>query len=192
MVPKDGKIEYPYLLHTCPFVSVILRSEEQLHIGQGIQSWNGKISLEFTPSGSFVLYRNCDRSIQWTTNSDGKLGDMVRMQGDGNVVIYTKTAAPVWASGFAANACDGCTDLRLIGGTLCAFRLGKCTWTSAITQEDCPMNYTSTPASTSISYGPATTDASTKPYGPGSQSQGTKRLRTTLQKKWKCSFFYRG
>ncbi len=74
-----------------------LRENEVLEPGEALRSANGKFELCYQTDGNLVLYRRSDAKVLWATNRTGKPGQL-RMQDDGNLVIYGPMNEVVWAA----------------------------------------------------------------------------------------------
>ncbi|XP_066510859.1 B-type lectin plumieribetin-like [Hoplias malabaricus] len=85
-----------------------LSTSQELHKGECLISNNGNFKAIFQDDSNFVVYT---WKPIWASNTDGKPGNRLVMQGDGNLVIYDNSGHPLWAS----NSCNNSTgqDLRL-------------------------------------------------------------------------------
>ncbi len=60
--------------------------------------------LQYQASGNLVLNDNEYQVVQWTSGATlpaGQAAGDCNMQGDGNLVLYTATGTPYWATGTA-------------------------------------------------------------------------------------------
>jgi len=65
--------------------------------GQRVSSCDGRFALVMQTDGNLVLYQG--RTPLWASNTWGTPGFVAVMQGDGNPVVYDRTARPQWAAG---------------------------------------------------------------------------------------------
>jgi hypothetical protein len=72
---------------------------KSLSPGQSIDSKNGVYRAVFQQDSNFVVYENATQRPHWASNTAGKGGSKLIMQDDGNLVLYTKSNAPLWATG---------------------------------------------------------------------------------------------
>lgn len=93
-------------------VSNCLGTNGQLVVGEYLQSNNGLYRAKLDTDGRFCTYDTADAFITptWCTGSstDFPIGEappeaggpgILKMQGDGNLVLYTPISSPYWASG---------------------------------------------------------------------------------------------
>ena len=80
---------------------------EVLYSNQSITSANGRYKFIYQSDGNLVLYDG--GAPLWASNTDGRPVGVCIMQGDGNLVIYTRGGQPIWASNT-----DGRPGSRLI------------------------------------------------------------------------------
>ena len=79
----------------------------RLYPGQRISTADRRNTLVLQTDGNLVLYG--DGVPLWATGTDGKDVAFLSMQGDGNLVLYSRNNTPLWWSGTA-----GQPNLRLI------------------------------------------------------------------------------
>ncbi|GIF18205.1 hypothetical protein BJ973_008832 [Actinoplanes tereljensis] len=100
LLGKDGQI----VKQLYDSVQNILGVSQSLYPGQDLQSSNGHYRLIMQTDGNFVLY--LDKKAVWWTDTSGRPGSSVVMQGDGNLVVYDADRAAVWASDTSGTAAD--------------------------------------------------------------------------------------
>ena len=71
---------------------------EVLHPGESVTSANGQYTFTYQLDGNLVLCRNRDRHCSWATDTNGISPGVCVMQADGNLVVYSGDAKPVWDS----------------------------------------------------------------------------------------------
>ncbi len=74
-----------------------LAPNETLKKGASLTSRNGAYTLTLQTDGNLVLYRKGSGKALWASNTDGRPGLRVIMQGDGNLVLYGPLK-PLWDS----------------------------------------------------------------------------------------------
>lgn len=78
-----------------------LTSGQDLRTHQSLRSVNGQHTLTLQEDGNLCIYSNTGDSgfaFKWCAMSNGKNGKVLRMQADGNLVLYTAANEPVWNS----------------------------------------------------------------------------------------------
>jgi RHS repeat-associated protein len=71
-----------------------LTSNKELVRGQYLKSADGRFTFTYQTNGNLVI-RNQDNSVRWNAHTDGKASTRLRMQADGNLVLYNGSTA-VW------------------------------------------------------------------------------------------------
>lgn len=74
----------------------VMNVPEALFVGDVLRSRNGFNELKLEDTGDLVLYHNGVRA--WHTNTTGHAATSAVLQKDGNFVLYTASAVPVWAA----------------------------------------------------------------------------------------------
>lgn len=72
--------------------------------GQSIVSHGGTYRFTMHPDGNAVLYRTTPLQPVWATNTVGRGGSFLALQGDGQLVMFTAGGAKVWTSDFNPGA----------------------------------------------------------------------------------------
>ncbi|KAI4878113.1 hypothetical protein NFI96_014150, partial [Prochilodus magdalenae] len=72
-----------------------LFTNQELRKGDYLISNDGNHKAIFQEDGNFVVYT---WKPVWASDTYGKPGTRLIMQGDGNLVIYTSDGKPLWAS----------------------------------------------------------------------------------------------
>jgi hypothetical protein len=72
---------------------------ESLSPGQSVPACNGLARLAHQTDGNVVLYRNSDGAALWHTWTAGQPSATLRMQDDGNFVLYSASGLALWNSG---------------------------------------------------------------------------------------------
>lgn len=76
-----------------------IQYEQTIRKNEYLLSANGKYKLLLTEKGNLILYDK-DGHITWASNTEDKGATELRMQADGNLVLYKKERKdPVWATG---------------------------------------------------------------------------------------------
>lgn len=75
-----------------------LSANQNLTLGQRLDSANGSYRFVFQTDGNLVVRRVSDSAALWASNTNGKGGTRLTMQSDGNLVLYTSANAAVWSS----------------------------------------------------------------------------------------------
>lgn len=78
-----------------------LREGDILKPGQRMPQCNGRFELVMLTNGNLVLYMEGNVEL-WSSGTEGYPGAHVRMQSDGNLVIY-QDATPLWNTGTQGN-----------------------------------------------------------------------------------------
>jgi len=85
-------------LPSITYRNYLIGSENQtLQKGEALVSNNGHYQFIYQKDGNLVLSKTSDKTILWSSETQGKASDKVVMQADGNLVIYEGTTS-VWAS----------------------------------------------------------------------------------------------
>jgi hypothetical protein len=79
-------------------MSSTLGLNDTLTPGQSLSSPGGAFIASLQGDGNFVVYRVGNNTPLWSSNTSGKGGVKLIMQGDGNLVLYTSSNKPVWAT----------------------------------------------------------------------------------------------
>ena len=74
----------------------VIRPGEVLNPGQSISSRSGRYRFVYQSDGNLVLYDG--NAALWASHTRGRPLGVVIMQGDGNLVIYTRGGKPIWQS----------------------------------------------------------------------------------------------
>jgi hypothetical protein len=86
---------------TFPYGDTLLPGQ-RLNIGQGLISIDNSYIAIMQPDGNFVVYDACNTNVTssalWATGTNGKGGNFLNYQTDGNLVVYTSSNSAVWAS----------------------------------------------------------------------------------------------
>jgi hypothetical protein len=80
-----------------------MQPSEVLDLDTALTSANGKYTLRFQGDGNLVLATTSPDKYLWDRGTDGRQGETLVMQTDGNLVVYTLAGAPIWASNTAGN-----------------------------------------------------------------------------------------
>ena len=106
----------------------VLRAGEELQVGGRLVSSDGRVAME-TAGGGLAVRR--DGVVIWRNNLLDRNAAMLRMQSDGNLVLYTARGTPLWSSGTNGR---GPADLVVQGdGNLVIYaRGGRPIWNSGI------------------------------------------------------------
>jgi len=59
--------------------------------------------LHFTSAGNLELWNSASRRLLWESGTAGRGAARLKMQDDGNLVIYDDLQQPLWDSGTAGN-----------------------------------------------------------------------------------------
>jgi LysM repeat protein len=81
-----------------------LQAGASLTTGQSLTSANGDYTLTLQGDGNLVLSEG--GKAVWATGTNGKGAARLKVQEDGNAVLYTQDNAPVWASQTAGKGGD--------------------------------------------------------------------------------------
>jgi hypothetical protein len=79
----------------------VLSVGQRLNINDVLTSENGMYISRLQADGNFCVYkRNAsgNESFVWCSSTNGKSGSTLRMQDDGNLVLYTNSESPVWST----------------------------------------------------------------------------------------------
>lgn len=76
-----------------------LTQNQQLVVGQQLNSNNGRVNLIMQGDGNLVLYRTMFGLPLWASNTWGKPANVAIMQGDGNFVAYGPNGTAYWDTG---------------------------------------------------------------------------------------------
>ncbi|OQV21981.1 hypothetical protein BV898_04192 [Hypsibius exemplaris] len=126
-----------------------VRSGASMFTGDTIWSANGQIRMTLQANGDVVVYRACDHHSLMATNTYGSAANELKMQPNGNLILYgpADAAVPAWLP-FTSLSADGRrifwkastnssmatagASLRLENsGQLCLFKAsGPCLWRS--------------------------------------------------------------
>ncbi|CAL8251324.1 unnamed protein product [Arctogadus glacialis] len=87
-----------------------LSTNQELYKGDFLMSNNQEYKAVFQDDGNFVVYK---WSPIWATNSECSQACRVILQGDTDLVLYTKDDTPVWASGSHTTATNNRVRLTL-------------------------------------------------------------------------------
>jgi len=79
-------------------------ASQQLTVGDGIRSADGRYILVMQSDGNLVLY-SPSRAV-WASNTAGSGANTVIMQSDGNFVLYSPSRGAVWASNTAGSGAN--------------------------------------------------------------------------------------
>jgi hypothetical protein len=78
-----------------------MRSTEVLKPGESVKGCIGKATLIHRPNGNVALTDYAGGL--WNTNTAGQTTNVLAMQGDGNLVLYASSGAPLWHSQTGGN-----------------------------------------------------------------------------------------
>lgn len=107
----------------------VLASGATLAPDQSLRSRNGQYQLIQQTDGNLVLYR-APRSVVWSSQTTGE-GNRTVMQADGNLVVRSKSNAPLFHTGTAPNA--GAVLAMQDDGNLVVYSTaGKALWGRAL------------------------------------------------------------
>jgi len=113
------------------FAGNTLRVNQSLMRGQALYSTNGMYMLEFQRDGNVVLTRLRDRRVLWDTGTANSPAERLTMQGDGNVVLYTRFNRPIWNTGITGpNMRHGQVFILQDDGNLVVYSRGQVYWAS--------------------------------------------------------------
>ena len=76
-----------------------LTQNQQLSVGQRLDSHNGRVNLIMQGDGNLVLYRTMFGLPLWASNTWGSPVTRTVMQSDGNLVAYAANGTPFWSTG---------------------------------------------------------------------------------------------
>jgi hypothetical protein len=66
--------------------------------GEQLVSTDGRFRFILQNDGNLVLYRISDNVALWSSNTSSGKSVFLRMQGDGNLVLYGPNSFPLWNS----------------------------------------------------------------------------------------------
>lgn len=75
-----------------------LKAGENLNKGQRITSANGQYYLFMQEDGNLCIYKTADNGFVWASMAYGFQGATLKMQTDGNLVVYDGSNAAKWSS----------------------------------------------------------------------------------------------
>jgi hypothetical protein len=105
-----------------------LCAPHSMGLDQYIHSAGGRYELLMQDDGNLVLYG--PNGATWASNTVGSGGTSVNLQGDGNLVIYTSAARPVWASDTAGTGSGNHLVMQDDGNLVIYASAGKPVWAS--------------------------------------------------------------
>lgn len=79
----------------------IFHAGTQITLNEALTSGNGRTLLRLQEDRNLVLYK--DNKPVWQAANAWSHGNILKVQGDGNVVLYDDGDHPVWASGTDGN-----------------------------------------------------------------------------------------
>lgn len=79
----------------------ILQPNSTLYVGGSCVSPDGRFHLDVQKDGNVVLYRFNEKI--WSAGTAGSSATALRMQTDGNFVLYGDSGGPLWSSNTAGN-----------------------------------------------------------------------------------------
>jgi hypothetical protein len=89
-----------------PSAGCVLGKDQVLRVNQSLTSCNGLYTLEMQVDGDLVLHDNKSDVPLWSSQTAGKTGQALVMQGDGNFVMYDGyhgAGVSVWETGTAGH-----------------------------------------------------------------------------------------
>ncbi|KAL7838973.1 hypothetical protein SRHO_G00256310 [Serrasalmus rhombeus] len=105
-----------------------LFTNQELHKGDSLLSNDRNYKAIFQDDGNFVVY---GWKPIWASDTCGKAGTRLIMQGDGNLVLYTCGGQPLWASNSWQNSITNDNSLFINNdGNLAVQRGSTVLWTS--------------------------------------------------------------
>jgi len=90
-----------------------------LSAGQGLRSADGRFELDLQGNGNLAEVSVADGRVLWSSNTAGGGGSFLTLQADMNLVLYTASGRPVWATGTSHPGAAGAlfalqTDANLV------------------------------------------------------------------------------
>lgn len=93
-------------MNSFQIVSNVLANGESIKQGQGLRSPNGQYATVLQKDGNLCLYKidpkakygNQFIKCTMTVGSEDKKGAVLKMQEDGNLVLYNSKGGPVWST----------------------------------------------------------------------------------------------
>lgn len=96
--PKNALVRPRINLQAAVNASIgVLANGQVLTPGQAVTSANARFRFVYQNDGNLVVYDG--GTPRWASNTAGQPGASVRMQGDGNLVMYAANGQPLWNSG---------------------------------------------------------------------------------------------
>jgi hypothetical protein len=108
---------------------------EQLHSGEGIDSFTGQFHLGMQGDGNLVLTSSGNRAI-WSTKTGGHPGAYLAFQkGDGNLVVYSADNKVLW-SPLISSSSPGTLNLQADGNIVVKNASGGVVWSPGTNLSD--------------------------------------------------------
>ena len=104
----------------------VVTVSQQLNVGDGIRSADGRYILVMQSDGNLVLY-SPSRAV-WASNTNGTGANTLIMQSDGNLVLYSPSRGAVWASNTAGSG--GNVIVMQSDGNLVLYSPSRAPWAS--------------------------------------------------------------
>jgi hypothetical protein len=82
----------------------LLRPNQLLRPGQSRRSQNGRYLLRMQGNGDLAIVDRAQNQVHWTSQTPGNPGAYAAMQPGGNLVVYSRTGAALYASGTTGGA----------------------------------------------------------------------------------------
>ena len=155
---------------TASSTTTILSPGQSLSIGNYLLSPDQQSALDFQSNGNIALYNNFQQT--WQTNTANSGGDILYMQGDGNLVEYNSVGTAVWNSGTQGNS-GAYLALQTDGNLVIYSSSGIALWATYTQQNPNHLDYVNTTASEgSILFGGQELQTATRNYSLIMQGDG--------------------
>ncbi|OQV21984.1 hypothetical protein BV898_04195 [Hypsibius exemplaris] len=130
---------------------VIMKSGDNLTVGQTLWSINKTCSLSFRTNNQIVLRRRCDNAEMWSLDKRASINrgsedaTQLVMQRNGQLILYGVDNETIWNVTYAPR-CSSFPTFKTKGAELrmaedcrlCVFKDGFCHWTSSVRKSHCP------------------------------------------------------
>lgn len=109
----------------------VLKPGESLAAGQTISSPDKKYVLAMQTDGNLVIYnqQGSGYTATWWTGTNGRIGSFVKMQSDGNFVLF-QNSNPIWHSGTYATRMAGANITMQNDGNLVIYKNNVALWST--------------------------------------------------------------